>query len=318
MKIYRGVSQLPHSIHQSVVAIGNFDGLHLGHQALVERTLEISRAEALTSVALTFSPHPLQVLHPERVFESLNTREWLAEQLIKKGIEVVVVEPFTKEFSQNSPRDFVHKFLVSPLKPRAIVVGKDFAFGSDRSGSLESLKQLGQEMNFRVENLLPVMCDGEVISSSKIRRDIKAGDVDRAHRCLGRPYFLEGIVEQGAGRGKGLGYPTANLSPKGFVIPRVGVYATMSEVSGMSYLSVTNVGTAPTFNSDESPIKVETHILGQELSLSGLAIKVFFLERLRDEVKFASADELKAQIKKDVERARAVWAKKNEMGGHRI
>jgi riboflavin kinase / FMN adenylyltransferase len=332
MKVYNGARLIGTPLPSSVVCIGNFDGLHLGHQALVRETRARAARHGVPAVVYTFDPHPAQVLFPEKCHKSLFSREDLAEQLRRRQVDAVVFEPFSKDFSRLAPEAFVADFLVRWLRPKELVVGEDFSFGNQRAGSVTLLKELGPKYGFTVDLIAKILVGGQPVSSSRLRGCVRDGRMQEAEECLGRPFALTGIVEHGAGRGAGIGFATANLRPKGVVLPKLGVYATAVSVGGHggagapagtgagAWLpAVTNVGVAPTFNrsaNDAEPI-VETHILDQNLDLAGTALTVHFLSYLREERKFAGAAELALQIGKDVVQARSVWAKRGEVGGSR-
>jgi riboflavin kinase / FMN adenylyltransferase len=317
MTIYSGALLIGTPPPFSVVCIGNFDGLHRGHQALVDRTTQLAQQLGCPAVVYTFDPHPAQVLFPERGHKALFSREDLAHQLERHHVNIAIFEPFTKSFAALSPERFVADYLVQWLKPRFVVVGEDFNFGNQRSGSVSLLQELAKPLGFAVEVVPPVFWAGEVVSSSRIRRAVQDGNMELAQDLLGRPFSLQGIVQSGAGRGKSIGIPTANLRPPDVILPKRGVYATAVEIEAGKVLpSVTNIGVAPTF-SHTNQVMVETHILDQNLTLLGTALTVHFLSYLREERKFAGVAELTLQIQNDIARARSVWSKHGEMGSPR-
>ncbi len=317
MTIYTGVESMPAELAASVVCIGNFDGLHRGHQMLIAKTLELAQAFRCPSVVFTFDPHPLQVLLPEKDHKSLFSRKFLAEQLRRMHVDITIFQPFTKEFAANAPHDFVTYGLIKPLRPKAIVVGQNFNFGRGRTGSVGLLSQMGAQNGFQVDIISPVHINGEIVSSSRIRKAIQEGGVALAESLLGRPFSVEAPVISGAGRGRTIGVPTANMIIQNVILPKPGVYATMVEYeNGEVVGSVSNLGTAPTF-SNSGEIRLETHILDQKVDLTGTVLRVHFLSYLREERLFSDATELVAQIQRDITQARAVWLKRSEMGSSR-
>lgn len=284
------------------LTIGNFDGVHRGHQHLIQRMIASAREAALSIGALTFSPHPSQVLQPQRPATFLTTLEERLRLLEELGLDFVVVYPFSRETANTSAEAFVSA-LVDRLRMRQLWVGPDFALGRNREGDVPTLKRLGQSMGFTVHVVEPVTYDGVEVRSGIIRQLIEAGQVDRAARLLSRPYRLSGTVVEGARRGRLIGLPTANLAPpEGRLIPAHGVYATRCHVDGSPYVGATNIGTRPTF--DNGKPTVETHLLDFQGDLYGRVLHVEFILRLRPEQRFASVDELTAQIRRDIRRAR--------------
>jgi riboflavin kinase/FMN adenylyltransferase len=287
----------------SVVTVGNFDGVHLGHRAIIRTLVQEARSKNLRSAVLTFDPHPIQVLFPNRKFQRIFSREDQVSEMEKLGVDLLTVEPFTRELSRLTAEEFLKNCLFKIFNPKLVIVGYDFAFGAGRSGSIPELLEFAKRWNFELMIIPPQKLQGAVISSSAIRKLVAEGDVETASQFLGRPYYLEGVVEQGAQRGKGLGLPTANLQTKADLLPAPGVYATRTRVDGDSHLSVTNVGRNPTFV-ENGDLKIETHVLDFEGGLYGRPIRIEFRRRLRDERKFNSVEELKAQIKQDILKAR--------------
>ncbi len=304
MKTIRGLNALPQPLSGSCLALGNFDGLHLGHQALIRGVLEGAKRWGVPSVVLTFDPHPVQVLRPELEFKPLFKRDDLVHQLSKWGVEMVILEPFTPQLAALSAEDFVKGRLVQVLHPKEVVVGQDFAFGKGREGRIETLRLLGSTEGFELFAVPPVMVDGQRVSSSVIREALRMGQPEKAALLLGRPFKVTAKVESGAGRGRGLGIPTANMTIRDVQIPRPGVYVSQVPWEGKSLPAVTNVGIAPTFNSKSTGIRLETHILDQNLHLSGVQLDVEFISYLREERRFDSVQELVVQIRQDIEAAR--------------
>jgi riboflavin kinase/FMN adenylyltransferase len=283
-----------------------FDGLHLGHQLIMQTVVERARAAGAVPTVITFDPHPRAVLHPESAPPLLQTFDQKIEAFGVLGIEQTIVVRFTKEFSSIRAADFLSDVLVDRLHAKEVYLGKGFAFGHDREGNIDLLKRVGAELGFVAGEVPEVKLRGARVSSSKIRGLLAAGHVNLARRMLGRPYGVEGRVERGAERGHKLGFPTANLHPHNRVIPRNGVYVTGTLIDGQWRRSVTNVGLRPTFGDALEP-SVETFVLNWDGDLYGDVIRVRFLYRLRDERKFNSIDELKTQITRDVDRANSYF-----------
>lgn len=287
---------------QPVLALGNFDGLHRGHLKIVERIARSAADRAGTSVVLTFDPHPPRVLRPDKAPRLLMTKAQKLEALARAGVQGAAVVRFTPEMSQWDPEVFVRTVLVDWLRVAEVWVGADFLFGRDRSGNFSLLRALGAQYGFRVEKIDPVRYKDFIVSSTRIRRLVSEGRVDEAGALLGRPYAIDGVVVEGARRGREVGFPTANLSSDNELIPPNGVYATTVILDGRVYPSVTNIGTRPTFG-DETAASVETHLMGQSMDLYGRALRLGFVQRLRDERKFPDLEALQDQIAADVRRA---------------
>jgi riboflavin kinase/FMN adenylyltransferase len=289
--------------HSSVLAIGNFDGIHLGHQAILRATVE--RAQALRAVptALTFDPSPRKVLRPESAPPSLSTNAQRMEWFNTHGLEAVVVLPFTLDLARLSPQEFVEQILVRDLHVNAILVGENFRFGHKQAGDVKLLSELGSKHGFDVVIIPPVVYRGEVVSSTIIRREVAEGDVSHAARLLGRPFALTGEVVSGTGTGRKFTFPTLNLAVEQELLPARGVYVTRTCLDGetRSHRSVTNIGFRPTFNG--STLSVETHLLDAQLAAAPKRMEVLFWKRLREEKKFTGPEELRAQIATDIARA---------------
>jgi riboflavin kinase/FMN adenylyltransferase len=290
----------------TVLTLGVFDGLHLGHQ-LVMRTV-VERANELNAVpsVITFDPHPRAVLHPKSAPPLLQTLDQKVEGFGVLGIQQTIVVRFTEEFSKISARDFLRDVVKERLQAKEVYLGKGFAFGHNREGNIDLLTRVGSELGFVAGEVPEICLRGRRVSSSRIRELLAQGKVNLARRMLGRPYGVEGLVERGAERGRQLGFPTANLHPHNRVIPRNGVYVTGTLIEGQWHRSVTNLGVRPTFGAEKEP-SVETFVMNWEGDLYGDVVRVRFLRRLRDERKFGSIEELKAQIEKDVARAQSYF-----------
>lgn len=303
-------SDLPVNMKAVALVLGNLDGVHLGHQELIRRA---QAEKAPYTLAFTFDPHPLEILKAGGQFQRIFPRKAQIELLRRMGLDGVYFQSFTRSFSETSAEDFlIH--LNQIFEPVLIVVGFNFRFGKDRRGTPELLKSwaaarqaAGQKI--RIDVVEPVTQDGTsegpVISSSEIRRALVAGDVKKARRLLGFPFFLETHVEEGAKRGRVIGFPTANMTwPSGILAPAFGVYATRAIVKGQVYPAISHLGPVPTFD-DHRP-RLETHILDQDLFLYGEDVVIEFLERIREPVKFDGLEALKAQIQKDIAVARGI------------
>jgi riboflavin kinase/FMN adenylyltransferase len=305
MRLFHGTDNA--GIHRpTVLTLGVFDGLHLGHQLIMQTVVERARATGSVPTVITFDPHPRAVLHPESAPPLLQTFDQKIEAFGVLGIEQTIVVRFTKEFSSIRAADFLSDVIVDRLHAQEVYLGKGFAFGHEREGNIDLLKSVGAELGFIAGEVPEVRLRGARVSSSKIRGLLAAGQVNLARRMLGRPYGVEGRVERGAERGHKLGFPTANLHPHNRVIPRNGVYVTGTLIDGQWRRSVTNVGLRPTFGDAVEP-SVETFVLNWDGDLYGDVIRVRFLYRLRDERKFNSIDELKRQITRDVDRANSYF-----------
>lgn len=300
------ISDVPSGFGPTVVTIGNFDGVHSGHRALLSAVVDLAREIGRSAVAVTFEPHPLAVLHPERAPLPISTLQDRLNALEEIGLDVAVVLPFTLELAAMSPRDFVHDIFVEGLHAQAVVVGRDTRFGSRNAGDVDTLRELGREFGFEVRVQQDVGDDGRY-SSTRVRSDLLAGDVTTAARILGRPHAVSGMVVYGAQRGRELGYPTANLAQDatGFV-PADGVYAgwlVRIERDGERLPAAISVGTNPTF--DGSQRTVEAYVLDRtDLDLYDEVVTVQFQERLRSNVRFESVDELVVQMGRDVQQTR--------------
>ena len=299
----------------SVIAIGNFDGIHLGHQRLLQHCIGLGRESGAVATALTFEPLPQKVLRPESAPLRISTNEQRLDWFGALGMEAAVVLPFTRELSQLAPEEFVDEILVGQLQVRAVVVGDNFRFGHKQAGDVKFLRELGMRDGFDVIVHEPVVVDGKIVSSTMVRKLIAEGDVTRAARMLGRAFALTGEVVAGTGTGRKFTFPTLNLRAEQELLPARGVYITRTVMEGepSSHRSVTNVGMRPTF--DGTGLTVETHLLDYSGNFSPKRIEVRFWKKLREEKKFAGAEELKAQIAKDIARANGFFARlRREMG----
>ncbi len=294
----------------SVITIGSFDGIHLGHRKLMEITKDSAAKLNSVSVVLTFHPHPLRVLHPERKIHLITTFEKKVELIEETGIDYLIYIKFTPEFANMPPEDFIKNIIAKKLNPVKMIVGHDFGFGAKKSGGIPLLEKLSDEMGFGLEVVEPVVIDGEIVSSTLIRRLVAAGRVCAANRFLGRYYSVHGLVVKGCGRGRQLGFPTANIIPEEELFPKDGVYATHVKINGEIYFSVTNVGSNPTFN--DIMRRIESYIFDFDGDVYGNEIEVFFVERLREEIKFDNIAELESRIKKDIELASLILKRRRK------
>ena len=301
--IFRSLNEIPAGFGPCAITIGNFDGVHVGHQQILRRVDEIARAEGWRSAALTFHPHPTKLVAPERAPRLLSTPEERARLIEQQGVDEVLILPFDSSISHLSPEDFVREVLVDKLQTRAVLVGENFRFGYRAAGDPRTLEELGAKYSFETDVVPPVTWRNRIISSSEIRNAIESGRVSLACRMLGRPYALEGAVVHGEGVGSRQTVPTLNLQTSAEVLPKNGVYITrtLEPATRREWPSITNVGYRPTFKGQG--LTIETYLLGSLDGATPSQISVGFLRWVRDEHKFESAAALKTQILKDVSRA---------------
>jgi len=293
---------------QPVVAVGNFDGLHRGHQKILERVSRQALERGVTPLVLTFDPHPPRVVRPDKAPPLLMTPEQKLEAIRTAGMRGVAVVRFTHELSQWDPDAFVQAVLVDWLRVSEVWVGGNFLFGRERSGNFTLLRALGQHYAFRVEKIDPVRYKDFVVSSTRVRRLVAEGRVDEAGALLGHAYFIDGRIGVGDGRGRQLGFPTANLVTANELLPPDGVYATVAQLGTALHASVTNIGVRPTVPGDGGRV-IETHLFDVARDLYGETVRVAFLQRLRDERKFPDLPALVAQIATDCAHARDLFAR---------
>jgi riboflavin kinase/FMN adenylyltransferase len=307
MEVLRGIESLPAAGNgDSVVTVGFFDGVHLGHRAVFARTVEQARASGLASVAVTFDRHPREILTPGSEPRLLTTTERKADLIAETGIDTLVVLTFDRDFSTWPPEEFAKRVLVEGLRAKHVVVGANFTFGYKARGTVDTLMELGSTRGFLAEGVSLVDLDGKRVSSTSVREALADGDLEWPRRALGRRFVLDGSVVTGHGRGKGLGYPTANLEtwPR-LLLPGRGIYAAVAQHHGVRYTAAVDVGTNPTFGVE--PLHVEAFLLDYDGGeLPGEPLSVEFWARLRDEVRFDSPEELVAQIAADVEQTRSI------------
>lgn len=310
MEIIFGISQLRRSFTNPVVTLGNFDGVHLGHQRIFEKVKEEASKIGGQGVVITFEPHPLKVLSPQHCPPLLTPFRKKMVLIELSGIETVLCIEFSVAFSKISPHEFFKNILVEKVKVRKIIVGYDYRFGKKRSGDVESLKSMGKRFNVEVEVMQALRVDHTIASSSKIRELINNGQVEDASRLLGRDYLIMGKVVEGQKRGHTLGFPTANLEPSDELYPKRGVYAVEVEWNRQRFQGLANVGLNPTFlpaqMEKEGRSSLEVHILNFDKEIYGDQLQVHFKKRIRDEIRFDTPSSLIDQIQKDI-----AWAKEN-------
>ena len=292
------------------VTIGNFDGVHIGHQQLLHEVLRAAEEKGVRPAVLTFDPHPASIVAPQRAARLLSNQAERCALMARAGIEYVLVLPFTREMSRWTPEQFVERVLVKALRARVVVVGDNFRFGHDQAGDTKVLAELGARFGFETRIVPPVERRGQLVSSSVIRRAIEAGNVSRAARFLARPYAIEGEVVSGQGIGSRQTVPTLNLRTPAQVLPLSGVYLTRTvdlESPHRRWNSITNIGTRPTF--DGHDLTIETFLLDALIPPAPSRIRLEFLERVREERKFESPAALKAQILRDVARSQRFFTR---------
>jgi riboflavin kinase / FMN adenylyltransferase len=289
----------PAGSRQTALAIGNFDGVHLGHQQILRRVLARARQENCLAAVLTFYPHPTQVLRPADAPPLLMTLDQRLAAIAGMGLDAALVVRFDADFAKISPEDFVRRYPVETMHARMVAVGANFRFGHRQAGDVNTLADLSERWNFDLESVAPVVAEGAVVSSTAIRKYIREGQVEEAARMLGRPYAIEGEIRPGAGLGRKHVVPTLNLSTQQELLPKLGVYATEISLDGASYRAATNVGMRPTF--DGAHVTIESHLLDFNDERTAGPMTVRFLVRVRDEMKFSSPEALRQQILTDIE-----------------
>lgn len=308
MKVFNHLDQIMEPFKHAVITIGNFDGVHIGHQALFHEAIEKAETIGGTSVAMTFEPHPLRVMKPNNHPPLITLYEQKSELIERTGLDVLICVPFTLEFAALSAEQFVRDVLVQKIGMKAIVVGQDYSFGKNRQGDLDLLKSFGPEYGFEVivaAWINSARALAERISSTKIRQLITDGRMEQAEKMLGRNYQIRGKVVRGRDRGgKVLGIPTANINLHDELCPKTGIYAVTVECEGQQHRGVANIGYSPTF--DDHEFTVEVHILDFSDNIYDKKIRVNFIKRIRDEIKFSNISELIDQIKLDIAAAHEI------------
>jgi riboflavin kinase/FMN adenylyltransferase len=315
MDIIKGIENLERSFTNPVVTLGNFDGIHLGHQQIFKKVMEEASKAHGEGVVITFEPHPLKVLAPEKFLPLLTPFRKKMMLIERSGIETVLCINFSFAFSEISPSEFIRKILVQKVKATKVIIGYNYHFGKGQTGDAQTLKDAGRVFNFEVEVMEPFKVGQTIVSSSKIRNLIQRGEVEEASRLLGREYPIIGRVVEGAKRGQTLGFPTANLEISDDLYPKAGVYAVEVEWRQKRFNGLANVGFNPTFSSGQvekgGPLSLEVHILNFHQEIYGEEIQVNFKKEIRDEIRFESPSHLINQIQKDIQ-----WAQENVFFRH--
>lgn len=306
MRIVRELASYPADAAPSVVALGAFDGIHLGHRAILGEAVARGKARDALVVACTFDRHPMEILQPDRAPLPITTLAERLHLIADIGVDVTLVLTFTGELAAIEPEAFVAEVVVGRLQAREVVVGFNHTFGRRARGNAELLERIGAPLGLAIHVVPPLLVDGVAVSSSEIRAALKVGDVARAARFLGRPYSIAGTVTRGAGRGRTLGFPTANLEPERPLLTPTGVYACRAELDGRLHPAVVNVGVRPTFG--DQAMAIEAYLLDFAGDLYDRPLRLQFVARLRGEQKFPSVDELRAQIGRDAAAARTLLA----------
>jgi riboflavin kinase/FMN adenylyltransferase len=304
MIIYRSLDEIGGKLRNAAVTIGNFDGVHLGHREIFRRVLDLSARLDGVSVVITFKPHPLKVLAPGRDFRLITTYEEKERLIAESGIDCLVALPFSRRLASFPAGDFVRDLLVGRIGMKGMIVGYDYAFGRNREGDASLLGILGAELGFSVEVLEQIGSDDEGFSSSMVRKMIAEGDVKGVVRLLGRNFSVGGKVVHGFHRGRTLGFPTANIRVEEELLPEPGVYAVKVEGEGSVWDGACNIGTNPTFHG--AMVTVEVHLLGFDGDLYGKRLRVYFVDRVRDERTFSGIHALKDAIRQDVSTCREI------------
>ena len=309
MRVVRHIADVAGTLDRPVLTLGNFDGVHVGHQEILDRVVREARVRGAPAMVITFFPHPAAVLSPDKAPPPIASIRDRLERLAERGVDVTVLRRFTPAFARTEAEDFVSETLVGALRVSKIVIGHSVSFGRGRRGNAELLQAEGRRHGFEVETVGPVRVDDIVVSSTEIRRRIAAADLEVAARLLGRAYGIEGRVVSGARRGKGLGFPTANVRPRTPFLAPDGVYAVRVELRGEECTGIANIGRNPTFGPGQ-PRGVEAHLFEFDGDLYGERITVRLVERIRSEMRFPSPRALVEQIRRDVERAHEILARR--------
>lgn len=307
MNVIRAANELNSGSRKVCVAIGVFDGVHLGHQQVIRQTISDSQQHEAISVVVTFDCHPNSIVAPDRTPSLIYPLSKKLRVVESMGIDTTLLIHFDKTFSQISAEEFIRGLAHNFKNIHSVCVGSNFTFGHKRQGNVELLKKLGQELKFAVHGLSAVALDGERVSSTRIRDAIRNGNLDAASQMLGRAYSLAGKIVEGDKVGRKLGFPTANLDVAGLVLPPNGVYAAHAEVAGQTHRAAVNIGARPTMQNSTPQLHIEAHLLDFSGDLYGQEMELTFVEKLRDEQKFPSPEALKQQIQKDIEAARKLF-----------
>jgi len=307
MKIIHAANELNAGTRKVCLAIGFFDGVHLGHQQIIRQTITDARQQEANALVITFDRHPSAIVAPQRVpllIYALSQKLRVIESL---GADTLLLIRFDKAFSEQSGEAFIRSLARDLGHVQSLCVGANFAFGHKRAGDVQLLKSLGAELRFAVHGIAAVSLDGQAVSSTRIREAILAGDLDAASQMMGRAYSLAGRVVPGDRLGRQLGFPTANLDVTGLALPPNGVYAVHAEAGGKTHRAVLNIGHRPTLENPNPQLRVEAHLLDYQGDLYGQELEVMFVEKLRDEKKFASLAELREEIARDIQQAQAAF-----------
>lgn len=299
--LIRSLDAIPPRLRQGAVTIGNFDGVHLGHARIIERLIATARDVGGPAVVFTFDPHPVRILRPKEAPAPLTWTTRKAELLLALGVDSIVACPTDEALLNLSDRQFFEQIIRERLEARALVEGPNFFFGRDRTGTVEVLRELASQSNVGLEVVEPVFVEGQMVSSSRVRKLLAAGHVDQARSMLTEPYRVRGLITHGAGRGARLGFPTANVDAIDTLLPGVGVYAGRAWVRGDRWPAAINIGPNPTFG--EHAVKLEVHLIGANEHLYGEVLEVDFVQRLREIHAFSGMEALRAQLTRDVQTA---------------
>jgi riboflavin kinase / FMN adenylyltransferase len=306
MRVFHGIDAVECKLKNPAITIGNFDGVHKGHQTLFHKVKQLAGELNGESVVVTFDPHPLEVLFPQKTLSFITSHKQKLDLIASCGIDATIVIPFDHGFSRMSALEFVEVVIVKKIGARAIVVGHDYRFGHSREGDIPFLKQLGEQYGFKVAIVSGIRMNDTVVSSTAIRQMIMDGNIKTANKLLGRFFEVSGTVIAGRKRGITLGFPTANIRMPPLTSPRTGVYVIEAEVDGKRYGGAANLGYNPTFG--DSELSMEAHLFDFNQDIYGKIITIRFIDRLRDECRFSSPDELALQIRKDVDTAKGILA----------
>ena len=305
MKVIRDFNDIPPEFRDAYVTIGNFDGVHLGHIPILKKLIDEAHGEHRKALVITFDPHPKRVLHPDiKPFYLITSLEEKIKLLEDAGIDGLILIPFDLEFAKTTAEAFVNKILWDKLHIRKIFIGHDYSFGKNKAGNEAFLSSRGKKLGFDVDVIHAVKLGDETVSSTRLRYAILNGNVKIAARLLGRPYNVSGMVVPGKSRGAALGIPTANIKPDKELLPAQGVYAVLVDLKGKRYQGVLNIGFNPTFSDKE--LSIEVFLFDFAGDIYGEKLNVLFVERLRDEIKFAKPEQLVEQIKKDIDQAKTI------------
>jgi len=305
MRVLWNLDPVKEILFQPVLTVGNFDGVHLGHQAILRETIRLARAMNRSPVVFTFEPHPQKVLKRDEAPPLLTTLPQKIRLLESLGIEASIVCPFDEKVYQYTPDQFFSEILVARVEPAHLVEGEDFTFGKGRTGSPELLKRLGREHGVGVTVMDSVIFEGETISSTRVRACIREGNVAKARSLLGRPYAVEGTRIRGKGRGRTLGYPTVNLTPESELLPAIGIYAVQVELDQRLFLGAASLGFNPTFGGNH--FSFEVYLLDFKGDMMDKEVRVLFYKRLREEIRFDSGEELIHQMETDVAQVKEIF-----------